>query len=226
VSRVVYSKPFWLLVIVALFIVGYVVYPRESTPSEVEPESIPAAKTVTDIDGNVYKTIKIGNQTWMAENLRATKLNDGQSISYKSGALDWASLSTPGYCWPDNDALNGEDYGALYNWYSVDSEKLAPEGWHVPTEDEWQTLIDYLGGEKVAGGELKKMNFTVNFAGVRTYSGEFGYIDEMEKYWTATEGGWHAGDAWYYTVTKFDSELGKSSHMKMDGHSVRCMKDD
>jgi uncharacterized protein (TIGR02145 family) len=100
----------------------------------------------------------------------------------------------------------------LYNWYAVDTRKLAPVGWHVPTDDEWKILANYLGGESVAGGKLKEIDFTVRWAGLRTYDGVFGYFNEMEKYWSATEGGWHPGDVWYHTITKLDSELGRSSH--------------
>jgi uncharacterized protein (TIGR02145 family) len=218
---VTHYRPFWFVVIAALFIVGYAVYPKNSATNDEKPNSM----TVMDIDGNVYRTLKIGNQTWIMENLKTTRLNDGQSIPYKPGASDWATLMSPGYCWPDGDPSNSEDYGALYNWYVVNTGKLAPNGWHVATDEEWSTLTAYLGGNEVAGGNLKKMNFTVHFAGLRTNAGEFGYIEKMEKYWTATEGGWHSGDAWYYTITKLENELGKSSHMKLDGQSVRCVKD-
>lgn len=181
--------------------------------------------TVTDYEGNIYRTIKIGNQTWMMENLRTTRLNDGQSIRYAPDSPDWATLRAPGYCWPNNDSSNIDRYGCLYNWYSVDTGRLAPIGWHVPTDDEWKILIDYLGGESVAGGELKDMGFTVCWSGLRTYNGVFGYFNEMEKYWTATEGGWHPNEAWYYTITRLESQLSRSSHQKTDGHSVRCVRD-
>jgi uncharacterized protein (TIGR02145 family) len=161
----------------------------------------------------------------MTENLKTTRLNDGQSILYEPDNLDWAKLRTPGYCWPNNDPSNKDDYGVLYNWYAVDTGKLAPVGWYVPTDDEWKILADHLGGESVAGGKLKEIGFTVRWAGLRIYDGVFGYFNEMEKYWTATEGDWHPGDVWYRTITKLDSELGRSSHQKMDGHSVRCVKD-
>jgi uncharacterized protein (TIGR02145 family) len=104
---------------------------------------IPTTGTVVDVDGNVYKTVKIGNQTWMAENLKTTRLNDGQIIPYTPDKLDWASLRTPGYCWPNNNPLNKDDYGALYNWFTVNTDKLAPIGWHIPTDDEWKILADY-----------------------------------------------------------------------------------
>ncbi len=217
-SRHINSRIISVTIIIGLACIGYLVYLRTNDTRD-------NTLTVVDIDGNEYRTIKIGNQTWMAENLRTTKLNDGQNIQYASTKNDWAQLFAPGYCWPDNDTSNKQDYGALYNWYAVNTGKLAPKGWHVATEEEWSILVTYLGGPNLAGGNLKKMNFTVRFAGVRAYNGVFGYIGEMEKYWTSTEGGWHSGDAWYYTVARLESVAERSSHMKMDGQSVRCIKD-
>jgi len=99
---------------------------------------------VTDIDGNVYHTVTVGTQTWMVENLKTTKYNDGTSIPYTFDANTWSALSTPGYCYYNNDAANKITYGALYNWYTVNIGKLAPTGWHVPTDAELTTLENYL----------------------------------------------------------------------------------
>jgi len=103
--------------------------------------------TMSDSDGNVYKTIKIGNQEWMAENLRVTRYNDGSDIPLVTDGTAWSSLTTPGYCWYNNDATNKAKYGALYNWYTVNPanpKKIAPAGWHVPTDAEWTVLEKYL----------------------------------------------------------------------------------
>ncbi len=102
--------------------------------------------TLTDADDNTYTTVQIGTQTWMAENLRTTKYNDGTSIPNVTANTDWESLSTPAYCWYENDSLAAIDsnYGALYNYYTVETEKICPEGWHIPTYDEWKTLIFYI----------------------------------------------------------------------------------
>ena len=102
--------------------------------------------TVTDIDGNVYKTVKIGNQVWTVENLRTTKYNDGTPIPLVTDGAAWAALTTPGYCYYNNttNADSIKKYGALYNWYVVNTKKLAPKGWHVPTVAEWDTLQNYL----------------------------------------------------------------------------------
>ena len=216
----------WIAVAAVIIIVGYMTFPRDQdTIPDTKPDNKPVDDTVTDIDGNIYKTIKIGNQTWMAENLRTIRLNDGQPISYKPTASDWAWTTSPAYCWANNSTLNKVNYGALYNWYTVNTGKLAPVGWHIPTDKEWKALSNYLGGDKVAGGKLKELGFTVRWAGLRQSDGKFDFFGEMEKYWSATEGGWHSGDAWYRTITKLNSEFGLSSHQKFDGHCVRCIKD-
>ena len=99
----------------------------------------------TDADGNVYHTVTIGTQTWTVENLKTSKYNDGTKIPLVTDGTTWGNLTTPGYCWHNNDAAtNKATYGALYNWYAVNTGKLAPSGWHVPTDAEWTTLENYL----------------------------------------------------------------------------------
>ncbi len=127
------------------------------------------AQSVTDIDSNIYKTVKIGTQTWMAENLKTTKLNDGSPIPLATvEGNEWAehtvgSLTTPEYGWLYDSAMVYKDrYGAFYNGYAVTTGKLCPAGWHVPSDKEWSTLITYLGGEEVAGGKLREPG-TINW---------------------------------------------------------------
>lgn len=100
---------------------------------------------ITDIEGNVYTSVKIGTQTWMVENLKTTKYNDGTSIPLVTDNAVWKSSLSPAYCWYDNDISNKEPYGALYNWFAVNTGKLCPSGWHVPTIDEWSVLEQFLG---------------------------------------------------------------------------------
>jgi uncharacterized protein (TIGR02145 family) len=111
---------------------------------------------VTDADGNIYKSVKIGTQIWMAENLRTTRLNDGESVSVITDNIEWDTVSGPAYCWYDNDELTYKSsYGALYNMYSVRSGKLCPVGWHIPDSTEWTVLRSYLG-YFIAGGKIKE----------------------------------------------------------------------
>lgn len=101
--------------------------------------------TVVDIDGNVYHTVEIGTQTWLVENLKVTRFNDGSQIPYISDNTEWANLATPGFCWHENDSSNWNKLnGGLYNWYTVNTGKLAPKGWHVPSESEWMVMVEYL----------------------------------------------------------------------------------
>ena len=103
------------------------------------------AKTVTDRDGNVYDTVKIGTQTWMVENLKTTKYRNGDSIPNVTVAAIWENLTSGGYCNYNNETYYGSKYGCLYNWYAVsDSRNLAPVGWHVATDADWTILQDYL----------------------------------------------------------------------------------
>jgi len=101
----------------------------------------PADETVMDIDSNVYKTVKIGTQVWMAENLKVTRFNDGTKIPGISDVEDWSLLQTPARCKHDNENGNVDN---LYNWYAVNTGKLAPKGWHVPSNKEFKTLENYL----------------------------------------------------------------------------------
>ncbi len=111
---------------------------------------------VVDKDGNIYHTVTIGTQTWMVENLRTTHYNDGTSIPLITDNSEWINLTTAGYCWSADDSTNRSIYGAFYNWYAVNTGKLAPKGWHIPTETDWITLQSYLGGASVAGSKLKE----------------------------------------------------------------------
>jgi uncharacterized protein (TIGR02145 family) len=138
------------LFIYPLLVMGIIVILAISCKKDEPPAIIPAT-TVTDIEGNVYKIVTIGTQTWMAENLTVTKLNDGTSMT--SELFD---IKTPGYCIPDG----GYGYGALYNWYAINSGKLCPVGWHVPNDEEWTTLINYAGGTQTGGDKLKESGAT------------------------------------------------------------------
>lgn len=110
---------------------------------------------VFDIDGNRYKTIIVGKQQWMAENLKTTKYNDNTPIPFVENGSEWGSLTKGRYCWYNNNEANKAIYGALYNWHTVNTDKLCPKGWHVPSAEEWITLQIYLGGRDIAGGKLK-----------------------------------------------------------------------
>jgi uncharacterized protein (TIGR02145 family) len=207
---------------------------------------------VIDMDGNIYHTITIGTQVWMVENLKTTKYNDGTSIPNVISDAEWKQRETPGYCWFDNDIRNKNPWGALYNWHTVNTGKLAPKGWHVPSYDEWTTLIIFLGGESVAGGKLKEdgrvhwriqnsgpnneSGFTALPGGYRKY-----YKDELDNtmffnrhttglWWSSTQK--NKGEAYYRDIWAENSYVSFNGHVisqpvqqKSFGYSVRCIKD-
>lgn len=192
-----------------------------------------------DADNNLYHSVTIGPQTWMNSNLKTTHFNDNTNIPSVTGNSDWALLTTPGYCWYNNDeATYKNDYGAIYNWYSVNTGKLCPTGWHVPSDIEWQALINYLGGESNAGTKLKETGtkhwwpsnpyatnvtgFTAIPVGDRVNNGEYGNLMLETFFWQSTEYASYAGQATYITdqpnawIVPYNKNLGAS---------VRCIKD-
>ena len=113
---------------------------------------------VTDIDGNSYKIEMIGKQIWIVENLKVTHYRNGNPIPNLSRQDDWNDTKLGAYCNYDNDESNVETYGRLYNWFSVNDKRgLVPKGWHIPTDEEWDKLVDYLGGDEIAGRKLKSI---------------------------------------------------------------------
>jgi uncharacterized protein (TIGR02145 family) len=196
--------------------------------------------SVTDIDGNLYKTIVIGTQAWMAENLKTIKYNDGAAIPLVKDNTAWSNLTTPGYCWYNHDEVTYKaTYGALYNWYTVNTGKLCPTGWHVPTDAEWTKLTDYLGGESIAGGKLKEIGtthwlspntgatnetgFTALPGGSRYLSGLFYLIGNYDLLWSSLEV--NTGNAWYRYMYNDNSGVGRLDYNKNNGISVRCLRD-
>ncbi len=195
---------------------------------------------VTDIEGNSYQTIRIGTQIWMTENLKTTRYKDATEIQLVTDNTTWSNLATGAYCWYDNDeALYGDTYGLLYNWYTVNTGNLCPTGWHIPVSTEWTTLSDYLGGASVAGGKLKEFGtmhwnypnsgatnetgFTALPGGYRLYDGTFRYNGEYAYWWTSTEV--PAIDAWYQGLLYNTETLAGFYTNKHYGLSVRCVKD-
>jgi uncharacterized protein (TIGR02145 family) len=222
----------------------------ESSPAESQPG------TVTDIDGNVYKTVRIGNQVWMAENLKVTHYRNGDRILTGYSNSQWSGLSTGAYCYYDNNRSKGEIYGALYNWYAInDSRKIAPKGWHVPSDAEWLTLTDHYGGFKVAGGKLKEAGtihwnrtqkeatnesgFNALPGGKRSNDpGGYHYMGLQAHFWSATNSynyrsysKSHSSSAYSRTLRGNNSQVSRSGNhakygtTKRSGFSVRLLRD-
>lgn len=197
--------------------------------------------TVTDINGNTYQTVKIGDQWWMAENLKVTHYRNGDAIPNVTDNATWAGLATGAYCEYNNDADNVSTYGRLYNWFAaVDSRNIAPAGWHVPSDAEWQTLVVFLGGEAVAGGKMKEAGtshwlspntgatnesgFSALPGGFRDYDGVYMAVGITAVFWSSTER--DSNSAWHRYLEYYDSVVGRSSGCtKRNGNSVRCVRD-
>ncbi len=203
---------------------------------------------VTDIDGNTYRTVKIGDQIWMAESLRTSKYNDGEPITYLAatpqGAIDpaWGNLRTGAYSFGRFNSSLKPIYGAWYNWYAVNTGKLAPAGWHVPTVDEWNILIESLGGKNVAGGKMKatgteywfspnsgatnSSGFSAYPAGYRNYDGlVLDLTGDLVSFWASDQANDNQGYEARLACDRQDCLIGESSVNKNYGYSIRCIKD-
>lgn len=209
-------------------------------------------ETPVDGDGTTYTTVVIGTQTWLLENLKTTRFNDGTSIPLVTEDGQWINLKAPGFCWYNhNEQTYRHLYGGLYNWYAINTGKLCPKGWHVPTEKEWIKLetqlgmnaaeasqLGWRGADKSIGGMLKSTSgqwtqpnveasnssgFTGEPGGCRTMNSDFNYINGYGYWWCAVQ-----VDDEFGNMRSLSSELTtvfKSHYPKTYGMSVRCVKD-
>jgi len=180
-----FFKNLFLIVLILLFITSC---KKDSKTSDVIETG-----TVTDIEGTVYKTVKIGNQWWMAENLKTTKYCNGDSIQNITDTLNWHHMQSGAYCNYSNDTLNVKKYGHLYNWYAVtDSRSIAPVGWHVPSDNEWKALEEHLG---MSQSDADKMNWRGTNEGNKLKTvGQNGWNASSDVYnvWGTNESGFSA----------------------------------
>jgi uncharacterized protein (TIGR02145 family) len=195
----------------------------------------------TDIDGNVYQTVQIGRQWWMAENLKARHYRNGDAIPEVTDNSEWEGLNTGAYSNFDNDSGNVQTRGRLYNWYAVNHEhKIAPAGWHVATDQEWCILVDFCGGDSVAGEKLRAVGaifwtnstctrasnesgFTAVAGGFRDKHGIYRGKNSTALFWTSSE---FNSDSAYSRIFRFDCPgayafIGSKHY----GFSIRCVRD-
>ena len=204
----------------------------------------PGTPTVTDIDGNIYNTVQIGNQCWTQSNLKVSKYRNGDTIPNFIGNTAWSQTNTSwtgAWCNYDNISANDALYGKLYNWYAVeDLRGICPSGWHVPSDAEWTTLENHLGGPSVAGGALTSTltlpntggwaspntgatnlsGFTALPGGLRSLGGIFDYVISNGAWWSATEQS--MSNVWRRNLQ--ESYIWRYSDDKSSGFSVRCLK--
>jgi len=230
----VFNSAILLSIILILFSCEYPAAP----PPEIDHTG--EIDTIVDIDGNKYKTVGIGTQIWMAQNLKVTKLNDGTEIPEAKVDEEWRTPRTPKFCWYDNDYLNYQRYyGALYNFYSVSSGLLCPVGWHVPGKSEWKTLANYMGGYGKAAGKLKDYNgnfwlgpnncvennfgFAALPGGIRhDFNGTFYHLGTDGYWWTASSK--DEFRAYIVFMQNESMQLSENEARQGDGYSVRCIK--
>jgi len=192
--------------------------------------------SLMDIDGNIFDNVTIGNQRWMMQNLQVTHYRNGDPIPNVTDSLSWSNWKSGAYCNYGNVESFVPKYGRLYNWYAVnDNRGIAPSGWHVPSKEEWETLIEFLGGEELAGEKMKifdeeapNWNGTNNWwfsalpSGNRNMWGQFHELYINTEFWSATEDSILA-----YTVYLHDqsSDAFIGSMPKSWGFSIRCVAD-
>lgn len=186
-----------------------------------------------------FKSVAIGTQQWMADNLNTAHFRNGDVIPFAATAESWTTAGKegkPAWCFYENDERNGK-YGRLYNWYAVtDPRGLAPEGWHVASDAEWRTVTDYLGGEDAAGTKMKnntgwigkgngtnESGFSALPGGSRNLRGEFAYGQQAGYWWTTTEQDEEL--AWYRVIDQSPYYVYRTNYSKANGYSVRCIKD-
>jgi uncharacterized protein (TIGR02145 family) len=196
--------------------------------------------TVTDVDGNSYPTIKIGNQWWMAENLKVRHYRNGDSIPEVADSTAWSGLNTGACCNYNNDIAYVAIYGRLYNWYAVgDTRNIAPAGWHVPSDAEWQTIINFLGGDYVAGGKMKEVgtthwqgqnigatnesDFSALPDGYRRDVGYYNYMGLHAYFWSSTQD--YYGNTTDLVLNYDDIIVDRVIANANYGFSIRCVRD-
>jgi uncharacterized protein (TIGR02145 family) len=196
----------------------------------------------TDGDYNIYPVVTIGTQTWMAENLKTTRYNDGTEIPNVTDNATWSTTTSGAYCDYLNTPTYSVTYGKLYNWYTIGStntKNACPTGWHVPEDAELTTLQSFLGGEIVAGGKLKEKGtthwltpntsatnetgFTALPGGYRSASGTFGFMGNTGYWWSSAKENTTYG--WYFYIYFGNGSLIVLDQENHNGASVRCVKD-
>ena len=198
-----------------------------------------ATGTVTDIEGNTYNTVVIGTQEWMAENLKVSKYSNGDPIPTNLSDASWQATTSGAFSIYDNDVANNAIYGKLYNWYAVtDLRELCPVGWHVPSDTEWTTLENFLGGGSVAGGKMKAVStlwqspntgatnssgFTGLPGGDRANDGSYSNVGYFGGWWSSAQDS--TTDAWFRDLYYSSGGVYRYDFPKSYGFSVRCVRD-
>lgn len=224
-----------------------VVMACEKVDEESEEETVDP-NAIMDIDGNIYTSVIIGDQEWMVENLKVTHYRDGNAIAKIVDATEWFNSTAGAYCSYNNDDTNAEIYGSLYNWYAVkDSQNIAPEGWHVPSDDEWKALEVFLGmnqeiadqafwrgpdvsgklrtvdGWNIENGANNESGFSALPGGARDEEGVYFWAGSHATFWTSTEDYY---GPWDRILADTTSNIFRYPYHWNAGFSIRCVRDE
>ena len=234
VDSVYFVKGDSILSVYATTDVDSIIFYRPNGSSETS--LVKYGEGVSDIDGNAYQSVIIGTQEWMTGNLRTTKYSDGTAIPNVTNDTTWWDLETGAWCHDDNYSQYGTIYGKLYNWYAVKTRKLCPTGWHVPTDDEWTVLTDYLAANGHSGTEGTALKDTSGWGWLASHNGtnDYGW-DGLAEGSRGNHNYGYQGDWWsssqynYYRAVSRSLEhsnglVGRNFDEKRDGFSVRCIK--
>ena len=183
--------------------------------------------TMTDIDGSVYVTVKIGTQWWMAENLKVTRYRNGDAIPAVTDSIDWCQLTSGASCYYQDDHDYLLKYGRFYNWYAVsDNRNIAPEGWHIPDETEWNTLFNFFISNGFAGSPLKYSGysgFNALLDGVNFKNVSWNFTNFATFFWSSTSHG--PLKAWAHGMNEYLPSVSFYPGSRLNAFSVRCLKD-
>jgi uncharacterized protein (TIGR02145 family) len=212
--------------------------PNNAISKNKQDTGIQYGNGVTDINGNTYETVIIGKQEWMAENLKVNKYNNGTSIPNITDANHWENFTKGAWCNYNNNSQNEIKYGKLYNWHAVNTHKLCPKGWHVPTDIDWNILTDYLaaiGYEGKQGNALKAKSDWFKYGiesdifgfkglpGGRYYNGYY-YAAEGSGFWWSSSK-YNRDRAWIRFMYYYHDGVHRSDYDMSNGLSVRCLRD-
>jgi uncharacterized protein (TIGR02145 family) len=200
-----------------------------------------ATGTVTDIEGNVYRTVTIGNQIWMAENLRSRHYRNGDLIPNVTDTAAWGALTSGAWCWYDNDSAANAEYGMMYNWFAAaDARNIAPASWHVPSDADWTVLVNFLGNLGISGGKMKETGTAhwfspntgaTNESGFTALPGGYRYTDNGAFKQKGYDGDWWSTTAvdttyaWFRNIYYNYPSSGRYYYKKQNGFSIRCVMD-
>jgi uncharacterized protein (TIGR02145 family) len=227
-NRILNKRLLFILIVALLY--GMLNYSCKKAKNLFSP-----GPDIVDIDGNLYHSVIIGNQTWMRENLKVTHYRNGKFIPNMKDSSLWATFEEGARCYYDNDSIMYSNlYGAFYNWYAInDSDNIAPKGWHIPSQTEWEELISYLGGKDIAGNKMKAVNYWLSSNENATNESGF----------SALPGGYRVHDGsfhcvgkdcifrvkslanMYYILRSESSEIHLDAGFNENGNFVRCVKD-